>query len=141
MGEQQTQRVVWVNGHGRFLKALAEHGNVCRACRELKQRRQTVYAWIDADPAFAAAVNAARDVGMRGMYDSAVDHIYRAIESEDSSITPESVRISIKILGSLRPNIWGDKSISAVELSGPGGGPITSRLEVSFVRPDKNPPD
>lgn len=125
-----TGQVGWPNGHGRILRALAEHGNVCRACRDLKIPRTRVYNWLDADPAYRVAFEDARAAGMRGMRDAAVDHVYRAIE-EDAAPTPESLRTALRVLAQTDPERWAERS--RMEHTGAGGGPITNRLEVRFV--------
>lgn len=101
-------------------------------------KRTTGYSWMDRDPEYAAAVEAARDAGLRGMRDAAVDHVYRAIE-EDCDPTPESLRTALRVLAQVDPKRWAERSRH--EHTGADGGPIASRLEVSFVKPDNNPPD
>jgi len=120
-GIGQNGQVAWRNGRARMLKELTKHGNVLRACRDLNLSRSRFYEWQDEDPAYKAAVRKATDAGHRGMYDCAIDHVYRQIE-EEKTPTPESVRIALKVLGSIRPDIWSEKA--RVEVSGPDGAAI-----------------
>lgn len=127
----QMAQVQWPNGHGRLLKALSEHGNLCRACRETGQKRRTVYNWIDADPEYAKAIEQARTVGLRGFYDAAIDHLYRTIEAEEARATPESVRVAIKVVASVKPDIWGEKS--SVQVGGDPEHPVVHEVRRTIV--------
>lgn len=129
--DAQIGRIVsvrWGGKRAKLLKALGEHGNMRRACRETCIAVMTAYNWCDADPAFDAAVEVARETGLRGFYDAAVDYTYRAIEAEEATITTEGVRVALKAMASIRPKLWAETTKH--ELSGPDGKPISiSRAE------------
>lgn len=121
-GSTQTGQAPWTNGHARLLRALAGHGNICRACRETGISRSLVYQWLDKNPSYAAAVEETRRSGLRGMRDAAVDHLYRAIESEVSELTPESVRVAIHVVKTLDADVFGERT--RTELTGANGGAL-----------------
>lgn len=130
MENQQNQPEAWPNGRGRLLKSLRAHGNMRRAAREAGVERTTPYQWIDKDPAFAAAVDAARLAGMRGMRDCAIDHIYRAIE-EDCEPTRGSLATAVRVLAQTDPARWAERHKH--EHSGPAGGAIQVQIEMSVA--------
>lgn len=57
-------------GMERFVKRLAETGNITKACRTARVPRRTVYDWREADPAFAK------------LWDEAIDIATDALEAE-----------------------------------------------------------
>lgn len=86
----------------RFLDALAELGNVRDVCRQLKLTRNAMYQWRAADPEFADDWDAALGLGTQALEDEARR---RAIAGAD--------RLLIFLLQSLRPEIYGRRSVEA----------------------------
>ena len=121
-GDTQSTQVQWPNGHGKMIKRLRVHGNVCRACRETGVKRETYYDWLDRDPEYKSATEEARAAGRMGFRDAAVDYIYRSIEEDTPDITAEGLRTAVRVLAQLEPAVWSEKS--RTEVSGPDGGPI-----------------
>lgn len=63
-----------------FLTHLSECGNVSAAAKACDLPRQTLYDWRAADPAFAAAWDKAREIGLDALEDEA---IRRAVVGEE----------------------------------------------------------
>jgi hypothetical protein len=72
-----------------FCAALAASGgNVSRACQAVDIARMTAYEWRDEDPAFAAAWERAKAIGMDALEDEATR---RAFEGFDRPIVHQGV--------------------------------------------------
>lgn len=73
--EKKTPAVI-----GAFIRALAEHGNVSRACREANVPRLTVYYWRDNDEDFKRLWDAAREVAKGSMEDEALRRAFEGVD-------------------------------------------------------------
>ena len=131
-GELQALHPVWPNGHGKMIKAISEHGNMVKACRDIGITRTSVYRWINDDPEYKAAFDAAREIGERRMFDDAQDHVYSAIAPE-APVTPHSLQTARWVMASLKPSVYSERS--RTELTGKDGAPLLSGITVTFVDP------
>lgn len=115
-----------------FLAALAECGNITHAAESAKIRRQTVYEWKDADPAFAAAMEVAQETAgdrleqearRRAVTGTLKPVFYKG--DECGYIREYSDTLLIALLNANKPEKF--KFRSSHELTGKGGGPIEVR--------------
>lgn len=112
-----------------FLAAVETTGSVTAACKLVGLGRRTVYEWKEADPVFAARMEAAQDRGTDALEDEAVR---RAVEGVDEPVFYQgavagyvrrySDTLLMFTLKGRRPDKWKDRS--AQEISGPGGEPL-----------------
>lgn len=100
-----------------FLARLSEVGNVSHACLHARIPRRTAYDWRAQDPEFAAAWDAALDVGIDALEDEAMR---RALEGTDEpvfykgeecgAIRRYSDTLTIFLLKAHRPDKYKDRA-------------------------------
>jgi hypothetical protein len=121
---------------GAFLSAFAQFGNVMRACRESGADRRTVYKWKAGDPAFADAFADAEIESVEHLENEAYR---RAVEGTDKpvyqggalvgTIREYSDTLLTLLLKARAPHKYRERA--SVEHSGPDGGPIPYRPDLS----------
>lgn len=130
-----------------FLRAFALTGNVSEAARQADIDRTTPYGWRDADQDFAAAWEVAEQESIDRLELEARRRAHDGVErlkvsggkvvtytTEDGREVPIVEReysdtLMVLLLKAHRPEKYRERS--SMEVSGPGGGPIESRTEVS----------
>lgn len=143
----------------RFLEYLEETANVSLACKLVPVSRRHAYVWRDEDPEFAARWAAAVDRGTDALEDEAIRRAHEGVakpvfakgvrsmdfildENGDPKLGPDgkpllrpafvqeySDTLLTFMLKARRPDKFKDRVAS--EVSGPGGGPITSATLVT----------
>ncbi len=113
----------------RFLAALAETASVTKACQLAHLPRISAYQWRRSYPDFAAAWEAALDLGNETLEDEAVR---RAVEGTEKPVYQQgrlvglvqeySDTLLIFLLKGRRPEKYGEKLRQ--EISGPGGDAV-----------------
>ncbi len=118
-----------------FLEWLSETANVSEACRASGIPRSTAYLWRSQDEQFAHAWDEANELGTDGLEDEAVRRGRDGVEepvfyrgSECGAVRKYSDTLLIFMLKARRPDKFKDRI--ANEVSGPGGGPLLTEVEV-----------
>lgn len=119
---------------GRFLRLLAETGNVTLAAEAAGVARQTPYKWRDKDSKFAEAWAAAEEEAADRLEAEARRRAVEGVEKPVyqgghmvGTIREYSDTLLIFLLKGARPEKYKDRQ--AHEHSGPGGGPVALTLE------------
>jgi hypothetical protein len=114
----------------RFLCALADNPNVSAVCQSEAISRATAYYERDRDEEFRAAWDAAVQLGTRALEDEAIRRAREGTEEPVfyqgavcGSVRKYSDVLLIFLLKARDPKY---RERSALELSGPGGGPVQS---------------
>ena len=105
------------NGHLKkqaVLSAFKNCANVTRACEIADIARATFYSWLKEDPEFKAAYEAAREEAVEVLEEEAIRRA--TIGGSDTLL--------IFLLKGMRPDKYRENR--AVQVSGPGGGAITT---------------
>lgn len=97
----------------KFLKALAQNGNVSDACRRANVSKNTVYEWRKKDKAFAERWQQAIEDAIESL---------ELIAWQRAKTTSDT--LVIFLLKSLKPNVYREK----IEHSGEDGAPIPIRV-------------
>lgn len=118
-----------------FLDALSDTASVVSACKVSGLARRTAYDWRRDDEGFAAAWDAALDIGTDALEDEATR---RAFEGWDepvhyqgiatSSVRKYSDTLLMFMLKARRPERFKDRA--SHEHSGPNGGPIQTETKL-----------
>lgn len=111
-----------------FLGELDKTPSVTQAARAIEVDRSTVYAWRDADEAFAAAWDDVKEASIERIE---VALMGRAVESSDQA--------AIFLLKALKPGVYREQA--RIEHTGAGGGAVQvehahdlSKLTVDEIR-------
>lgn len=122
----------------KFVKALREGATVGEACKESNIGYRTSWDWREKDPEFAAAWAAAVEEGVdlleaearRRARDGTVKTIY----NKDGQVVAEervySDPLMTLLLKGRRKQVFSER----VEQTGPDGGPVQHKIEVTFVK-------
>lgn len=108
---------------------------------------RTVYDWVGADEAFAAAIARAREMGHEAIAEETVEMVDAEPErGPDGKVDPGWVAYTklrvehrLKLLAKWSPKKYGDKV--QTELTGPGGGAIAVQSTVTFVHSPRREED
>ena len=116
-----------------ILRRIAEGESLRKVCRdEGMPNRESVRTWLDADPEFAGryarAVSERTDVLAEECLEIADD----AKSGDAAAVAAARLRVDTRkwFASKLAPRKYGDRS--AVELSGPEGGPIPQKVAHEF---------
>lgn len=134
-----------------FLDAFALTGNVSASARAADINRTTAYGWKDDDEAFAAAWEVAEQESIDALELEARRRAYEGVrrvrtsggkvvevwDAERDRFVPlieheYSDTLMVLLLKAHRPEKYRERQ--SVEMSGPAGGPIETRSEVSADR-------
>jgi hypothetical protein len=112
-----------------FLAALAECGNVTKACAKAEITRMMAYRWRARDEEFAAEWDEAAKVGLEGLEDEARRRAYEGYERpvyQGGSMVGTVKEYSDTLMTLLLKGGMPDKYRERVstEITGKGGGPI-----------------
>lgn len=122
MAERPTKRTAEVEQ--RIIEGLSDGVSLRKLCREDGMPAwRTVYDWLAADPAFAAAVGHARDLGHDALAEDIVD-IADSTPAISDHVARAKMRIEtrLKLLACWNPKKYGSRQ--TLEHSGVDGKPI-----------------
>lgn len=121
-----------------FLPYLAEYASVTRACKKVKVPRQNIYDWLKADPAFKVKFDEACEIATAALEDEATRRAHEGTVKpvfqggkKVGEIREYSDILIMFLLKGRAPHKY--KERFSGELSGPGGKPIESKMEVIHV--------
>lgn len=108
---------------------------------------RTVYDWVGADEAFAAAIARAREMGHEAIAEETVEMVDAEPErGPDGKVDPgwvahTKLRVEhrLKLLAKWSPKKYGDKLDTTV--SAPGGGPAQFNLTVGYMHAPRRSED
>ncbi|GAB2468186.1 hypothetical protein GCM10027187_40470 [Streptosporangium sandarakinum] len=133
----------------RFVQALEEGNSIRRAAALTGITRSTAHAWIaqgeadDAPPEFSDfsdRVTRARTRVMGDLFNAAMQDAIGGVEikrtvrpdgSEETQVTPPNGKVALQMMALLDPEEWLPRK--AVELSGPGAGPVEVSHQADVV--------
>ena len=104
----------WTSKKAAVLAAFKKCASVTRACEIADIARATFYGWLKDDPEFKAAYEAAREEAVEVLEEEAIRRA--TIGGSDTLL--------IFLLKGMRPDKYRENR--AVQVSGPGGGAITT---------------
>lgn len=125
------------DSRARVIREFQKTGRIDLATTAAGVDRSCHYRWLRTDKAYAQAFETARKPVGDMLEDEA---IRRAVEGVDEPrligkevvmVRTYSDRLLELLLKSRRREVFGDKT--AVEISGPDGGPVTTKLALEFV--------
>lgn len=125
-----------------FIATLAETCNVSEACRAAHIGRRTAYDWRESDESFAEAWSSAEQEAADKLEREAWR---RGVEGTDKpvvhqgAITATYKEYSDRLLEILLKAHRPDRFVERREISGAGGAPLVTRIEL--VAPDVDGPD
>ena len=122
---------------GEFLDALAETGNVTRACVSAKIGRATVYEWRAADEEFRERWETALDLGCDALEDEATRRAHDGVEEPvyyQGEVVGQVQKYSDTLLMFLLKGRRPEKFKDRTELTGKDGAPIVPVLNVTINR-------
>ena len=117
-----------------LLSRLAEGESLVRICQDPEMPSpRTVHSWMDNDPAFAAEIMRAREIGYQVRADRAIMEAKTAEDAAKGRLAFDAERW---YLGKLS-NAFSEAKTQKHEHSGPGGSAIqtVTRVERVIVRP------
>lgn len=129
-----------INHKKAFLAAFKETASITVAARSAGVRREQHYKWM-ADPGYAADFDAAREEAIQTLEDEAVRRARNGTQrpvfyqGEECGLVYEySDSLLMFLLRSWKPEKYRE-SVEQRQV-GPNGGPIETKLEVVFKRPE-----
>lgn len=134
-GSQAAAQAAQLKKRARFLEAFARLGTVSAACHAARVGRRTHYDWLKADDAYAEAFAEAERINTESLEQEAVarardgwlEPVYQGGELV-GQVRKKSDTLLIFLLKARKPDMYREK----FEHSGPGGGPIVTKTEVTF---------
>lgn len=110
------------------LIALAESGNLTKACRETGMAKTTFLRWCDSDGANADRYTRAREAGLDAEADRAIDE---ALTAKDAALGRLALDARKWYLSKLMPKKYGDRTLVGSDPE----NPLPPGFSVNLVKP------
>lgn len=127
----------------KIVAALSEGTPLAHVCRQPGMpAARTVSDWIERHPEVSAAIARARDAG-EDVIAANLRDVARGNKRKGSTGDVRRDKLivwtDLQLLSKWNPKKYGDRQ--QLEHSGPGGGPVETRVTVRFVKPPERPDD